>query len=169
MVPVQPIRVHAVQVPQTKGENKRGKEMKGLGVITSRQSDEWYTPRDFFRQLNSDLGPFDLDPCATEENHVAPKFFTIENDGLLEKWEGKVFVNPPYSRVSEWVERCWRASLNGGEGCVVVALLPVRTDTKWFHQFVYGQSEIRFVKGRLKFGRSKNNAPFPSMIVIWRP
>ena len=137
-----------------------------MGALTSRVSDEWYTPRGIFKQLNSEFGPFDLDPCATPENAKAPKYFTIQDDGLMCEWFGKVFVNPPYSKVNLWVERCW---LWSKEGLLVVALLPSRTDTIWFHQFVYGTAEVRFIKGRLKFGGMKNSAPFPSIVAIWRP
>ena len=140
--------------------------MKGLGVITSRKSDEWYTPMSIFRQLSSEFGPFDLDPCATKENAKCETYYSISDDGLSREWFGKVFVNPPYSKIALWVEKCWSWSM---AGVLVVALLPARTDTKWFHQYVQGNAEVRFIKGRLKFGGSNNNAPFPSMIVIWSP
>lgn len=77
-----------------------------------------------------------------------------------------VWCNPPYGReIGKWVEKAYNESLNG---VTVVMLLPARTDTKWFHEFVYGKTEIRFLRGRLKFGDSKNSAPFPSMVVIFR-
>lgn len=77
-----------------------------------------------------------------------------------------VWCKPPYGReIGKWVEKAYKESL---EGATVVMLLPARTDTKWFHDFIYGKAEIRFVRGRLKFGDSKNSAPFPSMVVVFR-
>lgn len=77
-----------------------------------------------------------------------------------------MFCNPPYSNIRSWVEKSYRESLK--PGTTVVMLIPSRTDTRWFHSFIYHRAEIRFIKGRLKFGDSKNSAPFPSMIVIFR-
>jgi site-specific DNA-methyltransferase (adenine-specific) len=75
-------------------------------------------------------------------------------------------MNPPYGRqISKWVKKAYESAK---KGAVVVGLLPARTDTKWFHDYIYNKAEIRFVRGRLKFGNSKNSAPFPSMLVIWR-
>lgn len=77
-----------------------------------------------------------------------------------------VFVNPPYGReIGNWVEKAFRT--NEEHGNLVVMLLPARTDTKWFHEYIYHKAEIRFIRGRLKFGNSKNAAPFPSMVVIY--
>lgn len=78
-----------------------------------------------------------------------------------------MFCNPPYgNKIKLWVEKCYRESLK--ENTIVVMLVPARTDTKWFHDYVYNRAEIRFIKGRLKFGNSKNSAPFPSMVVVFR-
>ena len=78
-----------------------------------------------------------------------------------------VFVNPPYGReIVKWVEKSYLESQK--ENTLVVMLIPARTDTRWFHDFIYHKAEIRFIKGRLRFGNSNNNAPFPSMIVIFR-
>ena len=77
-----------------------------------------------------------------------------------------MFVNPPYSDIKRWSEKCYKESLNGS---TVVMLMPARTDTKYFHEWILGKAEIRFIKGRLKFGNSKNGAPFPSIIVIYKP
>ena len=110
---------------------------------------------------------FTLDPCATHANHKCIKYFTKEDDGLVKDWNhNRVFMNPPYGReIGKWVKKAWM-SVNGND-CMVVALLPARTDTKWFHDYILGKAEIRFIKGRLKFGSCKNAAPFPSMIVIF--
>lgn len=78
----------------------------------------------------------------------------------------RVFCNPPYSNIAAWVEKSFRETRN--DKTLVVLLIPSRTDTRYFHDFIYQRAEIRFIKGRLKFGESKNSAPFPSMIVIFR-
>ncbi|MDD3921162.1 MAG: DNA N-6-adenine-methyltransferase, partial [Eubacteriales bacterium] len=106
-------------------------------------------------------------PCATPENAKCAKFYTAGDDGLKQDWTGEtVFCNPPYGReLPKWIEKC--AISAGGGGTTVVMLIPARTDTKAFHQFIYKKAEIRFVAGRLKFGGSKNSAPFPSMVVIF--
>ena len=140
--------------------------MANLKACYSSNSDEWATPQYVFDQLDKEFN-FDLDPCATVGNAKCENFYTVSDDGLKYSWGGRrVFCNPPYSKISKWVEKCYR------EGCkdntVVVLLIPSRTDTKYFHDFIYQRSEIRFVKGRLRFGESANSAPFPSMIVIFR-
>lgn len=133
-------------------------------VVFSSSSDEWATPQDFFDRLNDEFG-FTLDPCANSENHKCDKYFTKEQDGLVQDWgKDRVYCNPPYGReICKWVSKC--SNHNG----LAVMLIPARTDTKWFHKYVYKKKyvEIRFVKGRLKFGNAKNSAPFPSMVVIF--
>lgn len=134
-------------------------------LMFSNKTDQWATPQAFFDELNKEFH-FTLDPCADENNHKCEKFFTKEQDGLAQTWEGEtVFCNPPYSQNAKWVEKCYTESKKGS---TVVLLIPARTDTRWFHNYIYGKAEIRFLKGRLKFGDSKNAAPFPSMIVIFR-
>ena len=135
--------------------------------LFSSNTDNWATPQNFFDELNSEFH-FNLDPCANEENHKCEMYFTKEDDGLSQNWGGNcVFCNPPYGReISKWVEKSYTESQK--ENTTVVMLIPARTDTKWFHEFIYGKAEIRFIKGRLKFGDSKNSAPFPSMVVIFR-
>lgn len=139
--------------------------MKNEALFSSK-SDEWETPQDFYNELNKEFA-FTLDPCGTQENHKCKKFFTAEENGLLQDWGGhRVFCNPPYSKIAEWVEKAYRETRK--DNTVVVLLIPSRTDTRYFQNYIYHRSEIRFVKGRLKFGQSKNSAPFPSMIVIFR-
>lgn len=139
---------------------------KSSDVIFSRKSDEWATPQHLFDSLNEEFH-FDLDPCATEQNHKCEKYFTLDQNGLEKSWGGyKVFCNPPYSSIAKWVEKAYKEAQK--ENTIVVMLIPSRTDTKYFHDFIYHRSEIRFVRGRLKFGDSPYNAPFPSMIVIFR-
>lgn len=130
-------------------------------------TDEWYTPIDFYNELNKEFN-FNLDPCATDINHKCAKYFTKEDNGLLQSWGGyNVFCNPPYGRViNAWVEKGYNESKK--DNTLIVMLLPARTDTKWFHNYIYKKAEIRFIKGRLKFGGSKNSAPFPSMLVIYK-
>jgi phage N-6-adenine-methyltransferase len=130
------------------------------------QTDEWSTPRDFFNKLDMEFGPFDLDPCATPENAKCSRFFTRQQNGLNQKWIGKVWMNPPYGReIGKWISKAYESSLTGA---LVVCLVPARTDTAWFQDFAM-RGEIRFIRGRLKFGGSKNSAPFPSAIVVFRP
>lgn len=136
-------------------------------LMFSSKSDDWETPQWLFDELNREFH-FTLDPCADKHNHKCEKYYTKEQDGLSKCWEGeRVFCNPPYGRkIGSWVKRCY---LHGrvGEG-IAVMLIPARTDTIWFHEYIYKKAEVRFLKGRLKFGSSKNSAPFPSMIVIFK-
>ena len=137
-------------------------------VMWSKQSDEWSTPDDLFQELDAEFH-FTLDPCSTDENYKCKKHYTMEDDGLKEYWSDEVvFCNPPYSKVRDWVAHAWYSHFYFGT--TIVMLLPVRTDTKWFHDFVYENPdvEIRFIRGRLKFGYCKNPAPFPSMLVIFK-
>lgn len=124
----------------------------------------WATPRKFFDELNDEF-KFTLDPCCTEENKKCEKFFTEQDDGLSKNWDNEiVFMNPPYGRdIGKWIKKASEA-----RGGVVVCLLPARTDTRYFHDYIYNKSEIRFIKGRLKFGDAKNSAPFPSMVVVFK-
>ena len=141
--------------------------MENIKVMFSSKDDKWSTPQDFYDELNAEFG-FTLDPCADEYNHKCNKYYTQEEDGLLQDWEGEiVFCNPPYGKaIKDWVRKAYI------EGCkpntTVVMLIPARTDTIYFHKYIYHKAEIRFLKGRLKFGNSKNSAPFPSMVVVYR-
>lgn len=131
-------------------------------VHYSSRTCEWSTPQYFFDKLNEEFC-FTLDVCATAENHKCVRYYSIEDDGLAQIWDGVVWCNPPYGReIGKWVEKAAKSK------CTVVMLVPARTDTKWFHDFIYGRAEIRFVRGRLQFGGSDNGAPFPSMVVIFR-
>lgn len=136
-------------------------------VLFSSKTDQWATPKEFFDKLNAEFN-FDLDPCADETNHKTPRYFTKEKNGLLQDWAGsRVFCNPPYGRdIGKWVEKCFREGHK--DDTIVVLLIPARTDTKYFHDFILNRSEVRFVPGRLKFGDAQQSAPFPSMVVIFR-
>ena len=133
-------------------------------VLFSSKSVVWETPQDLFDKLNAEFH-FDLDVCALPENAKCEKYYTPEDDGLSQPWNGICWCNPPYGRtIGKWVQKAYETFAGGG---TVVMLLPARTDTKWFHEYIYNKAEIRFIKGRLKFGNSKNAAPFPSMIVVF--
>ena len=135
-------------------------------VHFSSKSEEWATPEDYYKELNEKFG-FTLDPCSTHENAKCEKHFTKDDDGLAQDW-GKetVFMNPPYGReIGWWMEKAYKSSQ---KGATVVCLVPARTDTKWFHDYAL-KGEVRFIKGRLKFGGAKNSAPFPSILVVFKP
>lgn len=136
-------------------------------ALFSSTKEDWATPQDFFDKLDEEFH-FDLDPCADAEDATPPPilqksvflfckiFLTL-----------RVFCNPPYGRTStgEWIQKCYEEAKK--PGTVVVALIPARTDTRFFHDYIYHKAEIRFIKGRLKFGGCKDAAPFPSMVVIF--
>ena len=135
-------------------------------VMFSSQTDNWATPQWLFDKLNEEFG-FTLDPCASKDNAKCARFFTKEDNGLTQNWGGVIFCNPPYGKeIGKWVAKCAEEAKKPDTICVM--LIPARTDTKWFHEYIYHKAEIRFLKGRLKFGDSTNSAPFPSMIVIFR-
>lgn len=137
-------------------------------VIFSSKTDLWETPQDFFDELDQEFH-FELDVCATNDNYKCDCYFTPEQDGLSQDWDCDVcWCNPPYGKeIGRWVEKAYKTVEQNKN--TVVMLLPARTDTKWFHEYIYGKAEVRFVKGRLKFGGAKNSAPFPSMVVVFRP
>lgn len=135
--------------------------------LFSSTTDQWATPQAFFDGLNKEFN-FDLDPCATKENAKCRKYFTEQENGLLQDWDGhRVFCNPPYGRaIAEWVRKCYEESRK--PDTLVVMLIPARTDTSYFHDYIYHKAEIRFVRGRLHFNESPQGAPFPSMVVVYR-
>jgi site-specific DNA-methyltransferase (adenine-specific) len=135
--------------------------------LYSSRSEEWPTPQSFFDELNEEFN-FTLDPCATPENAKCPRFFTKVEDGLTQDWgTHTVFCNPPYGKnMRKWARKCFDASMRGA---TVVLLAHSRTDTRWFHDWVYGKAELRFVKGRLRFGTGRQSAPFPSLVAVFKP
>lgn len=135
-----------------------------MNVHFSSKTNEWSTPQDFFDKINQEFS-FTIDVAATKENAKCERYYTKDEDALTKSWDNEiVWCNPPYGReLHKWVEKASRA--RGGQ---VVMLIPARTDTRYFHEYIYGKAEIRFIKGRLKFGNSKNSAPFPSMLVIFK-
>ena len=141
------------------------KEIKALtNIHFSSKSEEWATPQYLFNMLDMEFH-FTLDPAATMLNAKTPRYYSKAQNGLLQDWsQERVFCNPPYGRVIKyWVEKMATC-----RAVVCVGLLPARTDTIWFHEYILGIAEIRLLKGRLKFGDAINSAPFPSMICIWR-
>ena len=138
-----------------------------MEVHYSSKSNEWSTPQKLFDELDKEFN-FTLDPCSTHENAKCSMHFTIEENGLEQDWSKDiVFMNPPYGRgIRHWIEKAYKES---NKGATVVCLIPARTDTTYWHDFIFGKADnIRFLRGRLKFGDSKNSAPFPSAIVIYR-
>ena len=143
----------------------------------SNKNNAWCTPREFFEELNKEFN-FTLDPCCMPKSALCKKYYTPNEDGLKQDWSGeRVFVNPPYGReISKWVKKCFDEREKAE---VIVMLIPSRTDTRYFHNWIYEKTEIRFIKGRLKFidldykgkeeDRKMSPAPFPSMLVIFRP
>ena len=151
-------------------------------VLFSRASDEWTTPRDLYDALDAEFG-FTLDAAATPENTCSPTCLTRAENALLSRWglvpshragPPVVWLNPPYSKVRLFIQKGQEEAVRG---CTVVCLVPSRTDTRWFHDYVWDIAtnsprphvEVRFLRGRLKFGDSTGSAPFPSMLVIFRP
>ena len=132
--------------------------------LFSSKTDDWATPQDFFDAWNA-LYDFELDVCANHDNAKCQNYFTIEEDGLQQDWEAKrCWMNPPYGReIGKWMEKAYKESK---KGATVVCLVPARTDTAWWHDYAM-QGSITFIRGRLKFGDSKNSAPFPSAVVVF--
>jgi phage N-6-adenine-methyltransferase len=139
--------------------------------IFSSNVDRWETPASFMAVLREEFD-FDLDPCALPSSAKAPIYFTPTDDGLRHRWHGTVFMNPPYGRgIGDWVAK---ARTEARLGATVVALIPARTDTGYWHEHVMeAATEVRFIRGRLHFGgdheRTAHNAPFPSALVIFTP
>lgn len=139
----------------------------------SYKTDEWITPQHFYDKLNEEFH-FTLDAAANHHNHKCPTYFTKEENGLKQSWEGHtVWCNPPYGgrgTIEKWVKKAYNESL---KGVTTVLLLPVRTDTKYWHEYCM-KGEIRFIQGRLKFeneehNSSNNSAPFASALIIFKP
>jgi len=137
-------------------------------VMFSSQSNEWATPQSFFDKLDSIFGPFTLDAAASSNNYKVKNHFTEADDSLSQDWSGNtVFLNPPYGRaLKEWVRKAYEEGQKSAT--TVVMLIPARTDTKYWHDYVMKADEIRFVRGRIKFGDETNSAPFPSAVIVFR-
>ena len=136
---------------------------------------DWATPQNVFDELDYEFN-FTLDPCCSKKTAKCKKFYTIKEDGLSQDWSGEtVFVNPPFGREqAAWIKKGYEESLK--PNTIVVFLIPARTDTRAFHNYLYPYAELRFIKGRLKFVNPDSDlpkdkwtaAPFPSMVCILR-
>jgi len=127
---------------------------------------EWPTPSEVFDPLHREFG-FTLDVAATPENAKCDRFYTKEQDGLKQQWDGVVWMNPPYGKdVPKWLQK---AIDEAHRGVTSVCLIPARTNTVWFHELCLKQGEVRFVKGRPKFGDADHGLPLPLAVVIYRP
>jgi phage N-6-adenine-methyltransferase len=136
-----------------------------MSVHFSSLTDLWATPQDFFDKYDAQYH-FEIDVCASPDNAKCQRYFTEQDDGLKQHWNGICWMNPPYGReIIKWMQKAYESSL---AGATVVCLVPARTDTKWWHDFAM-KGEIEFIRGRLKFGSATNSAPFPSAVVIFRP
>lgn len=137
-------------------------------VMFSSASNEWATPQAFFDKLNNIFGPFTLDAAASSVNYKVATYYTQSDDSLSQDWSGnRVFLNPPYGRaLKDWVKKAYEEGQK--DNTMVVMLIPARTDTKYWHDYVMKADEIRFVRGRIKFGDETNSAPFPSAVVVFR-
>lgn len=143
--------------------SKGGFIVKG-NVHFSSEKDTWSTPWDFFHKYDL-IYNFNTDVCAVADSAKCGHYYSPEQDGLAQDWHGVCWMNPPYGRqIIKWMKKAYEESL---KGVTVVCLVPSRTDTKWWHEYAM-KGDITFVKGRLKFGGSKNSAPFPSAVVVFK-
>lgn len=136
-----------------------------IPALFSSANSEWSTPQWLFDSLHIRFA-FTVDVCALPANAKLPRYFSPADDGLAQSWHGeRCFCNPPYGKhIALWAEK---ARIEAENGALVVGLLPVRTDTRWWRENVSGHADIHFIAGRLKFGDAKHSAPFPSAIAIW--
>lgn len=140
------------------------RKQKSNGYMNRSASEEWETPWEFFDKLNQEFH-FDLDVCASDRNAKCYLFISKERNTLETDWHGTCWMNPPYGKqIKYWMKKAYEESLKGN---TVVCLIPSRTDAGWWHDYAM-KGEIRFIRGRLKFGGSPYNAPFPNAIVIFR-
>lgn len=140
--------------------------MNSTNGIFSTRSGEWRTPETIFKALNKEFS-FTLDPCSDGKNAKVRRYFTRGDNGLLRSWKDEtVFLNPPYSEINQWMAKAYGAARD--DGAIVVCLVPSRTDTEWWHSYAM-RGEIRFIRGRIRFSDSEDNAPFPSAVIVFRP
>ena len=141
------------------------RKRKRRSVHFRSDSCEWATPQETFDELHREFG-FDLDVCATAENAKCERFYTKADNGLQQPWAGVCWMNPPYGRgIGQWIRKAHTAAL---DGATVVCLVPARTDTAWWQDYCANAADVRFLRGRLKFGGCKNSAPFPSAVVVFQ-
>lgn len=131
-------------------------------------TDKWSSPQHIIDEVVAEFGTINLDPAASHDNAVAPRYYTKEVNGLQLAWNADlVFVNPPYGRIlNQWVAKALQ-EFDAGRAKTIVMLLPSRTCTRWFHSlYERDEVEIRFIRGRLKYGDGTSPAPFPSILVV---
>lgn len=134
--------------------------------MVSSKNNKWETPWRFFNELKKEFD-FTLDPCAEKSTAKCENYFTEENDGLTKDWSKDiVFMNPPYGgHTGDWIKKALDESR---KGAIVVCLIVSSTDRSYWHDFIFPYaSEVRFIRGRIKFGTSKFTAPFASAVVIF--
>ena len=135
--------------------------MKGQKTLFSSEKHDWETPPELFERYNQ-IHKFTIDLAASHHNTKLPRFYTEQDNSLLQDWNGEVgWCNPPYNNIKQFVKKAQESK------GTFVFLLPARTDTTWFHDYVLGKASIEFLSGRIKFVGSSNSAPFPSMVVIY--
>ncbi len=132
--------------------------------------DSWETPAHIYEQWGANY-KCNLDVAASAANTKCSDYFDIERDALSCDWYGRVWCNPPYSKLKAWVAKAYRQRNNCD---IIVCLLPAKTDTQWFHSFIYRKASLFFIKGRISFERNgqpggRGRLPFPSMVTIYRP
>lgn len=133
-----------------------------MDVHYSSERDDWSTPQDLFDELDAEFH-FDLDVCATPQSAKCATYFTKETDGLAHDWRGSCWMNPPYGdEIAKWIQKAWESSKNA----TVVCLVPARVDTGWWWDYCR-RGDVRFLKGRLRFGGGETGAPFPSAVVVF--
>ena len=133
---------------------------------------EWATPRDLLAELEAEFGPWDMDVAASESNAVCERYYTRDDDALSQPWVGRCWLNPPYGRgIGAWLAKAREEASRPGTR--IVCLLPARTDTRWWHEHVMlpvvegGPRQVRFLRGRLRFGNATSSAPFPSVVIVY--
>lgn len=138
---------------------------KGVAVILRSTSEEWETPMEIFQPLSEEFH-FETDLAALPHNAKCASFYTPVMDALKQEWRGVCWLNPPYGyQLRKWIQK---AQTSAQKGATIVCLVPARTDTQWWHDYVLPYAEIRYLRGRLKFSGALNSATFPSAIVIFR-
>jgi len=135
------------------------------GIAHSEKSIEWETPQELFNDLNKEFD-FTIDVCATKENAKCKRFYNKQTNGLAQSWENEiVFMNPPYGRtINKWIEKAYNEFL---KGAVVVCLIPARTDTSYWHDYIFPNAEVRFLKGRIKFLNSGEKVKYIEQLVLF--
>lgn len=138
-----------------------------MNVHFSSRKTDWETPRELFRVWDASHGPFTLDVCATARNAKCGRYFSPEINGLIQPWRGVCWMNPPYGRaIGLWIAKAM-AEIEAARAKRIVCLVPARTDTAWWHDFILPHGAVHFLRGRVRFEGAEHPAPFPSAIVVF--